>query len=445
MNTSATELIVPETNHRESLAEFVRWAVAQLGLDLTIDGNVARLQLPDGDQSSFDGQTELQLAMGDTAGDSSLESIARESRFGVWLLERLRASGPAIHSRPRHQPEAINDISSQLFAAYQVDGGQLHMGGCQLTDYPLLRISFAATDDGRSSVRHLFVAHDGSSVSEQQAVDLGLLAIEPFTNATSTKALPKIDDQTLRSLEASGRRIAAKISTSRNPSATAVEPLILTVVWVKHASGQLQATIGDSSVSLAFSGWAKLLKPQPFATEHSAAKSFHLAATDDGRIDCKDQIAICQKSGRRVLLADLVECSVSGDRVLSEFTETCPVTGKPTLQDRFATCSVCQQRVSEAAIEASTCAACHHLTKVKNDDPRLVWIMGEYQGLERWHRWQLAETQDVYIALAGSLMRRLLVVVDKESLAIRHLATSGRMTSAWTPLTGPKQDEILAS
>ncbi len=314
------------------------------------------------------------------------------------------------------------------------------MGGCQLTDYPFLRLSFAATDDGQPSVRHLFVAHDGSSVSQQQAMDLGLYDLEPCAN---TKAPPKIDDPTLRSLETAGRRIAAKGSTSRDPSAVVVEPLLLTVLWVKHASGQLQATIGDNTASLSFSGWAKSLQPQPFVAQYSGVKSFHLAATEDGRIDCKEQIAVCQRSGKRVLQAELVQCSVSEEHVLPEFTEICPVTGKPALRDRFATCSICQQRVSEAAVEASTCAACRHLSKIKKDDPRLVWITGEHQGLSRWNRWQLAETQSVYIAQAESLLKRLLVVVDKETLAVSHLATSGRMAPRWAAVEDSAQAELL--
>ncbi len=116
-SSASTELIVPETDCCENLAEFVRWATAQMRLELTTDGDVAKLQLPDSDQPAFDGQTELRLALGDAAGDSRLEPIGWESRFGVWLLERLRAGGTAAHACPQGQLHVrkVNPMPSRIF------------------------------------------------------------------------------------------------------------------------------------------------------------------------------------------------------------------------------------------------------------------------------------------------------------------------------------------
>ncbi|MCH7751010.1 MAG: hypothetical protein IH898_02490 [Planctomycetes bacterium] len=446
--TTATqsEAIVPESNHREEIADFVRWALAQLELSWDETDGRGRLPLGEADRAAFAGRSELQLAFepspldssSDSSGDSIVEPIDLDSRFGNWLVKRLRAVGPAVHVRPSDQPMAVNDVASRLFAAYRVEGGQIHLGGCQLTDLAFLRLSFAASESGRPCIRHVFVSHDGTSVPDELANRLGLLEVEPIL-----KFPPRIDDGALNALIAAGRRIAAKSSSSRDPSATTVEPLVLAVVWIKHASGKLQFTVGETTVEVPFSDWARLVEAPPYVAEHSGASSFHLAATDDGRIDVFDQIASCEHSGRRVLVAELVACCVTGKRVLEEFTELCPVSGNHALIEQFATCSVCRQRVSNVVLINEICDACRQLSKIKIDDPRLVWILGEHPGLDRWSRWRLAETADVYIAQAERLMKRLLVVVDKETLSVRQLATGGRFSASWTPISGDERAEIL--
>jgi hypothetical protein len=282
------------------------------------------------------------------------------------------------------------------------------------------------------------VAPDGSSVSDELVLKLGLDDLEPILQAP-----PRIDEPGLRSLIVAGRRIAAKQSTERDPEAVIAEPLAVTVAWVRHAEGRLQFTIGKHTASLPFSSWAKLLKPQPFVAKHSGASTFRLAATDDGRIDAADEITACQESGRRVLKQELVQCSVTGKSVLPDFTETCPVSGRPALRHEFVTCTVCRQRVSKAVMNEGACGACRSLAKVTKDDPRLVWIFGEHPGLDRWNNWQLAETATVYIAQATSLLKRLLVVVDKETLAVLRLATSSRLSATWIEAMDAERAELL--
>ena len=419
----------------------MRWALAQLKLDVSEDQGI--LQLPEADQASFEGQAELKLQLDKNTQDAACEPIALDSRFGRWLLAKLQAVGPAVPIRPAGQPAAVNDITQRLFAAYQVDGGGVHLGGCQLEDFPFLRLSFVSTDESSGEIRHTFVAHDGSMVSDQLARDLGLLEVVPVLQLP-----PRIDNATLQSLIAAGRRVAAQTTSSRDPNATTVDPVVTSLVWVKHASGHLDFAIGDATVSLPFSGWAKLLEAQPYTSPESGASSFHLAATDDGRIDTFDQIAPCQQSGRRVLRQELVTCSVTGKHVLEEFTETCPVSGKPTLAEQFALCPTCQQKVSQQAlnnksIAESPCSACRQLTKIKKDDPRLVWIFGEHPALDRWNHWQLAETKTVYIAQASRWTKRLLLVIDKETLAVHHLATAGKFSSVWVPVAEAARKELL--
>jgi hypothetical protein len=129
--------------------------------------------------------------------------------------------------------------------------------------------------------------------------------------------------------------------------------------------------------------------------------------------------------------------------VLPEFVERCPVSGKPALRDEFAQCTQCRQRVSKAVMQEGLCAACRGLASVNKDDPRLQWIFAEHPGLDRWTHWQFAETADVYIATAARLLKRLLIVVEKETLVPRRLATAGRCSSKWIDVMDTEQAEIL--
>lgn len=417
----------------------MRWSAAHLKLSLDETDGVAHLELPEDDREAFGGAAEISLRMGSDA--ASGEPIDGDSRFGRWLIARLKASGPTLHARPCGQPLSVNDIMARMFTAYEVDGGTTHLAGCELTDHPFLRLTFAASEKDR--VNHVFVAPDGSTVNDEVVRSLGLDQVEPITESP-----PRLDETGLRSLVAAGRRIAAKQASQRNPVATVAEPLAITAVWIRHVDGRLQFTIGDATSTHDFSGWAKLLVPQPFTARSSGVKTFRLSATDDGRIDATDEIAVCQQSGRRVLRQDLVTCSVTGQQVLPEFTETCAVTGLPTLRAEFAKCPHCRQRVSKGALEPSgggygRCQACRQLTRIRKDDPRLVWVLGEHPGLDQWNRWQLAETETVYITQAASLTKRLLAVVDKETLAIRYLATGGLINTGWAEQTGEDRDELL--
>ena len=430
--STSSERLVPRSNHQDRWIDFVRWALAQLDLEPTTDGDLTTISLPEEDRKKFDGKDTLRLG-------PDAESIEPDSRFASWLLQKLQ-SGPAPASiRPVDQPTSVNDLVSRVFSAYRVDGGQVHLGGCRLEDMPFLRITYPTTDGtGRPAVCHFFVAHDGSSVSAEMVEKLGLREIEPVLDLP-----PRINDSSLTALESSGRRIAVQSCSSRSPDLQIVEPLATALIWIKHVSGKLQFTIGDSSVELPFSGWARLLEAPPYVSSKSGASTFHLAATDDGQIDATEEIVQCEHSGQRVLKQDLVECAVSGAKVLAEFTRVCSVTGRPVLEQHFQVCSVCGEEVAESAMKSGICLACRSLAKVRKDDPRLVWILSEHTGLGSWRSWRIAETDRIYIAEASHLLQRLLVVVDKESLKVKRMAKSLRLGSKWTTVPDSEYPEIL--
>jgi hypothetical protein len=80
---------------------------------------------------------------------------------------------------------------------------------------------------------------------------------------------------------------------------------------------------------------------------------------------------------------------------------------------------------------------------VTPDDPRLARILGEYPKLDRWPHWQLAETASVYVLTARSLLRRLLLVLDKESLQATRVAEGFRLARQWPEIPPAQWDEFL--
>ena len=436
---TVTKAQVPASNHSDSVADFVRWGLAQLGLRWEESEGRAALELAEEDRKAFQGRERIYVAMDPTARTSDAESIDLDGRFCSWLWKRLRGESPTASVRPIGQPAGVNEVVKRLFDAYRVESGQAHLGGCQLEDMAFLRLSFPGVDQhGEPCVSHFYVAHDGTTVSDELAEKLGLLHVEPILDLP-----PRIGEASLNALVTSARRSAAQTCSPRDPSVRIVEPLATSLVWVKHASGKLQFTIDDSTVELPFSGWARLIEAPAYTSPETGASGFDIAATDDGRIDVASEIVVCEHSGQRVLSKDLVTCSVTGKRVLSEFTVLCPVSGLPTLKDQLQACTVCQQEVSLSILDNGICSGCRNLAKIRSDDPRLVWIMSEHKGLEAWPHWKLTETGSVYIAQASSLLSRLLIVVDKESLEVEHLATAGRILSSWRTVAKTDWPTIL--
>jgi hypothetical protein len=205
----------------------------------------------------------------------------------------------------------------------------------------------------------------------------------------------------------------------------------LRIIWTRYCSGKLRFRIGAQTVDLPFQGWASTLQAPPFVCPHTGRKTFHITATDDGRVVAAESVATCEVSGTRVLAHELLTCSVTGKRVRPELTETCPVLETPVLAEHMAICGMCQQRVSPAALADGRCAACRQMKPVTASDPRMSLILHEYPQLDRWRRWRLAETARAFIALGSGWFKQLLLVLDKEELEPLYVATCNRLQRRW--------------
>jgi hypothetical protein len=327
------------------------------------------------------------------------------------------------------QPVSVHELTAPLFTQYSIEGGHIHLAGCSLEDRPFLRLSFRHdhAPAGEPQVVHCFGSSDGELLGPRMIADLELDQLVPLAGR-----IPRLDGDVLRQwIDVTRRQFEAR------PTTGDWRLLAATLVWCKHAEGKLSFSIGTKSVEVAFAGWGRLLAdrrvlPPPYECPLSGRNSYRLAATDDGRITVAESLAVCAESLRRVLVDELESCAETGRRVLPEYLQTCPVTGKRVLASVLQPCAMCQQRVCPRALESERCPACRQLSPTTKTDPRMARILDAYPKLDRWRNWKIAETRSVQVLVGMSALRRLLVVLDKQTLDILHVASSSRLSSRWT-------------
>ena len=128
---------------------------------------------------------------------------------------------------------------------------------------------------------------------------------------------------------------------------------------------------------------------------------------------------------------------------MPELVETCPVSGRRVVGSQMVECRTCRQRVSPATTQWNQCAACRGLQPVSKADPRVARLLHEHPPLDRWSSWRISETATVYVLTAAGWLKRLLVVVDKTSLELRHLATGSRLLAGWHPVDPDQYEHVL--
>jgi hypothetical protein len=368
----------------------------------------------------------------------TVEHLTFESPLAQWLREELRSVAWPVQAAATHQPTSVHELTAHLFAPYEVEHGHIHLAGCSLEDRPFLRLSFLRSPSpaGTAQVVHCFGTSDGRLLGPRMIEDLELDQLTPLAGRT-----PRLDSDVLRQWIGVTRR---QFETSHAAGDWAL--LAATLVWCKYAEGKLTFAIGSKSVDVAFAGWGRLLIdrrsiPPPYACPLSGRSSYRLAATDDGRITVAEGIAACEVSSRRVLVEELERCYETGQRVLPEFLATCPVTGNRVLNSILRRCPMCQQLVSPKALEGDRCTACRRLAPTTKADPRMARVLDAHPKLDRWRSWRVAETSNVQIFVGTSTLRRLLVVLDKHTLDVLHVASGSRMSSRWTDATDVQRAE----
>jgi hypothetical protein len=334
-----------------------------------------------------------------------------------WGVFPLSVTETPIHHAPADQPGSVHELTQRLFPAYTVDDGAVHLAGCRLEDRLFLRMG----DSGQARAGVLTMDDSGRSIDDGFARSLGM---------DQTVAWHRPPEMPPDQLEEIVRR-STECARQRWGVAGELDALF---IWCKHAEGKLRFTIGDQSVDLPFAGWTRTLVAPPFVCPHSGVASFHIAATDDGRIVAAESIRVCAETGRRVLADELVICDATGQAVLAEQTRICPVTERPVLERALVTCSMCCQRVSPTAIQAGKCLACRSTRPIAKDETPLASFLKQHENLNRWSSWAVSETAEVYILVAAGWWRRLLVVIGKADMEVRHAAVGRRFRGEFSPV-----------
>lgn len=333
----------------------------------------------------------------------------------------LNGCGPVEHAVLAGPSDTVAQITARLFPAYTIQDGRVHLAGCTLEDRLFARLVYRVA--GQSV--ELLVDRDGQEVDAGLRESLHLNQTRPIA-----KAPPLAGPMVSQFLAA----ILPAVEKKRFACGERPERVSLVFVWCKYAEGKLRFTIGRQSVDLPFADWARTIQAPPWVCPHTGASTYELAITDDHRIVAAEQIAVCQETGRRVVAAELVTCAATGSRVLSERTSLCPVSGVRVLTHEMVACPQCGEQVSPTAIRHGRCEACHRFQPVSPLDQRLARMIERHPQLDRLRKWKLSETADRYLLMNAGWLRQTLVVIDKESLEMRRVATAYRLQSRWEPV-----------
>jgi hypothetical protein len=298
-----------------------------------------------------------------------------------------------------------------------MNDGRVSLAGCALEDRLVLQLVY----EFGSQRLEVYLNSEGKEVDGQPFVHDREMKLVPLANP------PNRLEADLERLLAGGSRIVG----DRLAAGASVDLVGCRAIWCKYVDGKLRFAVGAASIDLPFSGWTRTLSPPPFVCPHTGAATFRLAATDDGRIAAAERIEVCAETGHRLLSTELVRCAVTGRRVSPELAEACPISGRRLLRTEMVQCVSCRQHVSPQVIERNLCQACRRLKSVKKADPRMARLLHEHPALDRWRRWRIGETSRAYVLVATGWLRRLLVVMDKETLELRHIATGSRFSHRW--------------
>ena len=428
--------------------DFVHAAVTLLKLRLDDLGDgLFELTIPADQTSVFADRDRITIRLGDSTApgshpghatppetDRTVESTAPEALLFGWLVGTDPGSRrhPACPSRRPAEPSARG--RRQAVRRLRGRTVRAHIAGCTLED-PAISVAtlLRRSPDRPPQITTAYFAADGKPLSSDRINQLGLDTLAPLGEPR-----PKIPASQIKLLTAAGKRALAA-----HPDHELDHPIAATILWVKYVTGRRQFTIGEASAILRFEGWARTLDPPPFVCQHSRLSTYRVAATDDGRIVAAEAIEVCEHSGRRTIGSELTTCCVTGKRVLKEFVAVCPALGKPALIEEFIRCPRCRQEVCQAAIEGPGCRGCMSLQRVDRDDPRMVWLLGEFPQLDRFRHFELSETAQVYILQTRGWWKKLLLVLDRESLEVRHAATQGRFGKEWLPIDDAERRRLL--
>ena len=308
------------------------------------------------------------------------------------------------HFAPEHQISSVHEVADRLLPAYTVDGGNVHLAGCRIENRLFVR---ASTQHAGRTV--CFVLNQrGEELDPILGEKLGIDQLIELEHPPEEHG----DDSVRPLAQIAQNRMIQQFDAKSPP-----EKVDIIAIWCKHVEGRLRFTVGDDSVDLPFSDWVRTLQPAAYRCPYSGVESFHLAATDDHRIVPAETVEVCEETGRRVLVGELVTCDETGRRLVAELAEICPVSGKSIEPKHMIVCEHCGQRVAPSTVDQGWCIACRTREHVRRSDTRLVRLQEQNPELKLagWRRWQLAETDHIMVITANRWLQRLLLVANAKT------------------------------
>lgn len=335
---------------------------------------------------------------------------------------------------PRLQPTSVHQVADRLFPAYKIDDGHVHLAGCTLENRLFMRVTVNRAGGSTSFI----VDSTGLRVDDEIEQRLGMA-----DTLTLEKPLEPAEAEFARLAQLAQQMVKDEFGEEPSDEHAQRPQVELAALWCKYAQGKLRFTIGARSADLPFSDWAMTLTPPQFVCPYTGTKTFHLAATSDGRITAAEEIETCGQSGLRLLRDDLVICTASGKLVSRELAEVCPVSDEHVLSDKMVQCESCRQRVSPQSIKSGRCLACRRPERLAKDDPRWARLQDAFPDVARWSRWKVSETADSLIYTGSGLLKQILLVLDKEMLKPKYTAVGTRLSPAWKAVEVERIGEVL--
>ncbi|MEK6249904.1 MAG: hypothetical protein N2C12_17090, partial [Planctomycetales bacterium] len=155
-----------------------------------------------------------------------------------------------------------------------------------------------------------------------------------------------------------------------------------------------------------------------------------------------DQLESCCVSGQRLPRCELVPSATSGKLVAADLAVRCPVSGDFILETEQISCPTCRQSLSPNSVGDGQCRACHNLSSVRIDDPRLEPALARYPQLANWKKFRLSQSDVVTIVIATGLLQQRLIVLDKITGQLCHAAQRSRLSSTWVKID---EEELVNS
>ena len=421
-------------NPGDEFSQFALWVFTELGIEVSVDANsIYTAVLPPVEDSSSD--DAFVFVLQGTEAEQSIQRLTPSHKLFRHAVEALRMRPELPHLAPNDQPQNVPQLTEALFAPYQVAGGKVQLGGCQIEDRPILRVTQLSSDATQPNCQHHYYWDNNKQLSTSEIEELGLRSVEPVE-----LRLTKAQKEQTNSLKQSHHQ--------NRSSDTEQSVSVATVLWCKHVSGKIDLCVEENCVSVPFDTWArplaKGLQTMPaYECPYTGQQSYHIASTDAGKITVTKAIESCEQSGRKLLKTELQTCCVSNQRISQDLLITCAASGDYLLSEHALSCDLCQQLVAPQNLKKQRCSHCRSLENISKDDPLMARILDTYPRFDAWSSWKLAESSTLYILVGRSLFRKYLAVLNTETLEPIRLASRNRFIGNWEDLPEVEARKIL--